>query len=1369
MRSTFPLYRYFVPAMMALVLIGTGLAAAEAPLSQRIRDNHFWSKYGRDGKTMYFMVAQPAHSEAEQAKALGVPANAPDGGRLILGKPIEFRAADDTGGIDIFGPGLHKRRVENNALAFEVGEKDAYFAWGNFDGKHANLGYKPFGVAHEWQRHGKWYTNTFFTGEPFGIYLRVRQSAKESTWKVVIGANPELNDVKPKAAPGGWTAEFKLIGTNWQTVPIIYGDKVKDPQGKPGQLPPFGSLAIYPGNPGNQIEIEWIRITDPRWQVYARRTVDLPAAPKDAAFNLSTWDSEVYVNGQRVVDRGFPLSSMGHRAVNLAPLLKAGRNVVALHSWNSYGELTTTGGITCVDGTFVPLSSWLPMKRTTGKWARDETVQHFSLSNDFAAPWKTASLAFKPDDTTRFMAPDYDDGDWNGLTALETSGTAAGAGPPYFGLIAVELPSPEKLVYRGAARPRQHPIFSVREPVRFTIQALRFRKEAPRYRLAYTLTDKQTGKLMETGSLPLDAKNSVPFERKNLSMGAYELHLTLTDADQRVDERAYEFLVIGPIQQPVVTGTDVLEGLKLTEVVDIDCAAAPKDGEYGAFRGWEGKGVPYEAKVLTAPFGKFRETGEQNGDCFSYKVAVQHPGRPHVLEVTYPDDRFRVSGFFYTELGDMQNGSVPGTNRCSIGVISGWPETPTQTLKKTHGLFWPVSPTGTVDIYTTRYSPKYPSAPAAAARIRIFEVDGELPRLAVHDYPGQFKPIGNHTERGPNVLWPTYYGGRNNPFTAAFHCLHDRPDFYADWFSVSSNFVRGLRFHGLNCYFAGQHMYGGTNFPSTFNDNDNGSGGFAIQSQKDWAGILASVMGENDCGLVSSFEYINNSTIIARGSPSPAQLARGIPTLVQVSHQGKAYPYGSGIYIPSPLPSYAHPEVERMLLAEIDELIELNKEYPGWKGIQFLLNTLCGPSYGEVGGDGLKMGYEDVAAERFEKETGKKFPVPAGDPERFRKRYEAVMADAALRDAWVQWRCDVLLAINRKIRDRLLAVRPDCKLYLNMAYPYKNTDEKLEYGRDPEKLRRYVMQWGWDPRAYQKESAIVVSTMAHADAEKRLAMTGEPEKFPLARAQGYHRNYLNLFANDGRGGIDLHNIFTENWPSAEKGKWLWQSNGAWVTYHAPTGAAFNDAWTRGLIRTNPTTVAFNWHDSNLDSRMEPGLRRFVQTWRPLPNGRYESMTGNGLDHNVVIQKCVEKPEYHYIANPCSWSIETTLTFAAGSRVTDLHRNSAIVLDKEQTWKVSLAPYATQSFRVQNSGVGFLRAASAVEPAVVERLRARVKSEEDLAERLRKEGDGPKVAAFAAQVKRLTTAFGRQDYLGAEALLREDYEFYLARTQAQGKK
>lgn len=1352
----------------AASLAWAGPPSAPPSLQERIREANVWHRLARDGKARYFMIGQPSQSEVERARELGLLPRPLDGGRIALGRSIEFREAADLAVVSAFGAGVKNRRVEKNALAFEVGADDAWLAWGNFEGKAPKAGYLPFGVAYEWQRNDRWYAHTFSMTGPFGIYLRVRQSARESTWKVVTGPNPEINEVKAGAAPGGFTAEFKVSGTDWQTIPLIYGDKVRDPKGKPATFLPFGSFAIYPGDPGNQVEIAWVRVTDPGNHIFARRTVNLPAPARTARMTLGSWDAEVYVNGRRVSGRWVPYSSMGPRIIELAPFLKPGRNVIALHALNNYAEVTTTGGITCADGTFVPLFSWLPMKQGKGKWVLDESVRHFSLGSPHAGPWKSATLAFRPEDTGRFMQPDYDDRDWGELTALETSGSPMTA-TPYFGLLHVEPPPPEKIISRGADlnRPRLHPIFSVREPVRLMIQALHTQPKHPAQRIAYVLMDQQTGKELARGDLPLDASSSSVFERKGLPAGAYELRLRLEEDGRQVDERAFEFLVVGQIAQPVAEGDDILEGLKLKQVVDIDCAAAPAADSYGAFLGWEGKGAPYEAKVVAAPFGKFRETGPNNADCFSYKVKIDNPRKPHILEVTYPDDRFRVHGFFYTETR-MQDGLSVGVNRCSVAVMSGWPEPPSQTFKVARGLFWPVGTVGTVDVYTTRYDNKFPACPAAAARIRIFEVDGEVPRAQVHDFPGQFKPLGMHTERGSYVLWPSYYAGRNNPGEASSHTLHERPDFYADWYSTTTNFVRGLRFHGLNFYIAGQHMYGGTNFPSVFNDNDNGSGGTAIQSQQDWAGILAAVMAENNCGFVSSFECINNSVIVGRGAPSAAQLARGMPTLVAVSAAGKAMPYTAGITAITPLPSWVHPDVQKMLLTEVDEVIDLYKEYPAWKGINFLLNTLCGPSYGEVGEDPLAIGYEDVAMARFEKDTGLKCPVAADDPQRFPRRHAWVTGDAKVRAAWVQWRCDVLLALNRQIRDRIQAARPDCKLYLNMAYPYRHVGAEMgEAARDPETLRRYVMKWGWDVRAYQKEPGIVVYTMALADGEKRLMMSGKASEVGLARAQAMHPGYLGLFANDGKGGVDLHNIFTENWPTAQPGKWLWSGNGAWVGYHWATGHSFNDFWTNCLIRANPALVAYNWHDSNLDSRLEPGLRRFAQAWRPLPNGKYETLRGQGRDLNLSIQRCQDHPEYAYLANPVSWPVETVLTFPAGARVTDLNRNRPVKLAADNTWQLELVPYGVQSFRVEGaSGQTVLKATTTIGAAAQANLDKSIKAEETLAAHL------PKIAvaaAFQAQLAELRAAFNRGDFATAETDLRGGFEYHLARSKALAEK
>ena len=207
-----------IPLLLVCLFTESAAVPAEPSLAERVRAANIWQRLARHGDDQYLMVTQPSPAETALARTLGVPPSSFDAAAVVLGRPIAFNAADATGGVNEFGAGILDRRVEGNALTFRVGDTDAYLAWGNFDGRHAEYGVKPFGVAYQWLRNGREYASTFAVGEPFGIYLRVRQSQKESTWRIVAQPNPDLAEVKGKLPPGGYVAEFKVTGTDWQTI-----------------------------------------------------------------------------------------------------------------------------------------------------------------------------------------------------------------------------------------------------------------------------------------------------------------------------------------------------------------------------------------------------------------------------------------------------------------------------------------------------------------------------------------------------------------------------------------------------------------------------------------------------------------------------------------------------------------------------------------------------------------------------------------------------------------------------------------------------------------------------------------------------------------------------------------------------------------------------------------------------------------------------------------------------------------------------------------------------------------------------------------------------------------------------------------------
>lgn len=71
----------------------------------------------------------------------------------------------------------------------------------------------------------------------------------------------------------------------------------------------------------------------------------------------------------------------------------------------------------------------------------------------------------------------------------------------------------------------------------------------------------------------------------------------------------------------------------------------------------------------------------------------------------------------------------------------------------------------------------------------------------------------------------------------------------------------------------------------------------------------------------------------------------------------------------------------------------------------------------------LKSGYDDYTAGLFERETGIAVPVEPLDPERFRKRSEFLLGEH--RETWIRWRCEKIAAFLLKIRDAMIAERPD--------------------------------------------------------------------------------------------------------------------------------------------------------------------------------------------------------------------------------------------------------------------------------------------------------------------------------------------------------
>ena len=136
-----------------------------------------------------------------------------------------------------------------------------------------------------------------------------------------------------------------------------------------------------------------------------------------------------------------------------------------------------------------------------------------------------------------------------------------------------------------------------------------------------------------------------------------------------------------------------------------------------------------------------------------------------------------------------------------------------------------------------------------------------------------------------------------------------------------------------------------------------------------------------------------------------------------------AYGEKSGNFHGGPMFNPLHPEVQRQILAYIEEIGRKYGEYASFKGISINMWHATLLWFGS-----LHSGYDDYTITLFEHETGILTSIKPDDPQRFSKRYEFLTFKC--RPAWVEWRCKKVAEFICKIRDALRSGNPSLTLML---------------------------------------------------------------------------------------------------------------------------------------------------------------------------------------------------------------------------------------------------------------------------------------------------------------------------------------------------
>ena len=977
-----------------------------------------------------------------------------------------------------------------------------------------------------------------------------------------------------------------------------------------------------------------------------RYDFQLPAAPRQAMLTVQPgrYSYQVFVNGKQLVAPPPPgIKLPGVQNLDLTPHLRPGDNVIGIQVPNTardfYGAIAAEGIVFCREGSIVRLMTDNTWK---GGWGLPEGWHQPDA--DLAA--------FKSVEDLRVI-------NW---------GAAIYYGYPYYGPIQV------------AAADGRQPILDEKESVELKITLLNLGAPGkPLATLSYQIFDEFSRKTVGEGTVGLSPKGKLDLTGNlrigPLPKGAYRVRFFLEVGGEEIDHRDYEVASVGVIEQRLVEGTHYEEGMELKEIWRVDCTQEPEPDQFLAC---DSGGKEVKTKVVEGPAGKYRTFLENRPlTSFAYKFKVKELYVPHLVVIEWPDDAARGMLAQLYEPTSMISRDQGGYQRseASVVCIKDHPVRSNQ-MQKLHFIYWSNEEEAAIHIWNTWGA--FP-APAAVSRITVYQILNDLPALRIADAGDRM--IGYHTERGPNTATATYYAGPLGPLFSKSLAGRNHPEFYRSWYTTMENMIKRMRFSGQNVYLMGQFMYDGSLYPSGhFNyKHYGGSPGSGVGT--DYGAFMLRMFERNGMNMVSGIEYVHTKELLASFPPATLEevINEGAPTLLTISKTAgvsalHGYKAWGGL-------NYFHPRVQQDILTIVEELVELYHGYPAWRGISFLLSRNFGPMAPCGRDDPLDYGYEDYTIDLFQKETGIKIPVSAKDPERFGQRYDWLMANA--KQKWIDWRCDQYTRLYRKIRDRIIKGRPDLKLYLFNFEPLnftKQADDLSGHFDDPAFMRQAIKAFGFDPNALSKEPGIVISFGYPAPGTGTTVGAKSRTWWNMLHSQLWN----DLFANDGKGGSFIWaSIPHVGYTKIPEGKWLFERSAWRQGYFWPK--FMTDGFVNAMVRSNPTWMPHTCMDVVESGGRLHELRLFSRAYRSLPNGKYDRLTGNGLDQNIWVERTRAKgAEYAYAANADWWEVDVTLTFAKGAKVHDLIADQPVKLEGGR-WSFHLDPFEVRTFRITGAG------------------------------------------------------------------------------------
>ncbi len=387
-----------------------------------------------------------------------------------------------------------------------------------------------------------------------------------------------------------------------------------------------------------------------------------------------------------------------------------------------------------------------------------------------------------------------------------------------------------------------------------------------------------------------------------------------------------------------------------------------------------------------------------------------------------------------------------------------------------------------------------------------------------------------------------------------------------------------------------------------------------------------------------------------------------------------------------PLPGVAphynplNPLVQEAMLAVVRELVQRYKEHPSFAGLAIEMSA---DSFTQLPGE--LWGLDDATIARFQKETG--VELPGAGEARFAQRAQFLSdpSQAKARDAWLNWRGEVLAHFYRQVRNELISARRDATLYLaatnlfdspdaqrrlrpTLPPPARVDDVLLSLGIRQDLLREEQGLTLLRPQRLQPPGPVTVHAvdieLNHAsDFDAALRTQNSPGVLFLHEPQ---RIRLASFDTKGPTGKEKTNL-------------------SLMSEFSPADRRNRQRFVHALVSLDPVAMFDGGWLMPLGE--EESLADIVAAYRRLPTGKFETLT-EPASLVTIRQLATRSSTYAYLVNDSDWpvTVQMHLDMPPGCRVQELSGRRRLPAPSGEAWTVSLEPFDLVAVRFSSPDV-----------------------------------------------------------------------------------